>query len=70
MANLLQSYVPTGDVLYAYKMGVDGAGKPLFTLAGKSALTFAGKGVPTVTSFNGKPGTGIVRNFSPVYGRQ
>lgn len=44
-------------------MGVDGTGRPLFTLAGKSAATFAGKGVPTVTSLNGQPGTGIVSDF-------
>ena len=41
--------------MYAYKFG---GGK--FTLAGKSALTFAGKSVPTVTSLNGGVGTGVV----------
>ena len=51
-------------------MGVDGSGKPLFTLAGKSAVTFAGKGVPTVTTYAGQAGTGIVSTFSPVYSRQ
>jgi hypothetical protein len=35
----------------------------MFTLAGKSAATFAGKGVPTITSLNGQAGTGIVSNF-------
>jgi hypothetical protein len=44
-------------------MGTDGSGNPLFTLAGKSASTFAGKSVPTVTTLNGQPGTGIVSNF-------
>jgi hypothetical protein len=58
-----QSYVPTNDVLYAYKMGTDGSGKPTFTLAGKSAAKFAGKGVPTITTLNGQAGTGIVSNF-------
>ena len=64
-SNWPQSYNPTGDFLYAYKMGVDGTGRPLFTLAGKSASTYAGKGAPTVTSFNGQPGTGIVSNSIP-----
>jgi hypothetical protein len=58
-----ESYNPVGDVLYAYQMGTDGSGKPFFTLAGKSASTFAGKSVPTVTSLNGQPGTGILSNF-------
>jgi hypothetical protein len=66
----LKSYVPTGDVLHAYQMGVDGSGKPFFTLAGKSTLSFAGKGVPTITSFNGQPGTGIVSNFFILHVRQ
>ena len=69
-SNPLRSFNPTGDSLYAYKMGVDGSGKPLFTLAGKSAVTFAGKGVPTVTTYAGQAGTGIVSTFSPLYSRQ
>jgi len=48
-------------------MGTDGSGKPFFTLAGKSASTFAGKSVPTVTSLNGQPGTGIVSNIFLIY---
>lgn len=51
---------PSGDALYAYKFGTDASGKPVFKLAGKSALTFAGKSVPTVTSVNGQAGTAIV----------
>lgn len=51
---------PSGDSMYAYSFNRDGSGKPLFTLAGKTALTFAGKSVPTVTTNNGAPGTGIV----------
>lgn len=53
--------------MYAYKMGVDGSGKPLFTLAGKSAVLFAGKGVPTVTTNGGQAGTGIVSTLSPLF---
>ncbi len=41
--------------MYAYKFS---GGK--FTLAGKSALTFAGKSVPTVTSLSGQVGGGVV----------
>ncbi|KAJ9145434.1 WSC domain-containing protein [Pleurostoma richardsiae] len=52
--------VPTSDSLYAYKFGFDANGKPVFTQAGKTALTFAGQCVPTVTSLNGKAGSGIV----------
>lgn len=46
-------------------MGVDGTGRPLFTLAGQTAANYAGHGVPTVTSLNGQPGTGIVSNIIP-----
>ncbi len=55
---------PTGDYLYAYSMGHDGSGLPYFTLAGKSAITYAGQGVPTVTSLNGQPGTAIASIMS------
>lgn len=46
-------------------MGLDGTGKPQFTLVGKSTGTFVGKSVPTVTSLNGKFGTGIVSDLFP-----
>jgi hypothetical protein len=49
--------------LYAYKFGKDSQGNPVFTQAGKSALTFAGKAIPTITTLNGQPGTAIVSNF-------
>ncbi len=58
----------TRDCLYAYAFGRDGNGKPVFTLAGKSALTFDGQSVPTVTSNNGQPGTGIVWIADGTYG--
>jgi iron transport multicopper oxidase len=50
---------PTTGPLYAYKFGIVN-GKPKFTLAGQTQATFAAKGSPTVTSFNGKAGTGVV----------
>jgi hypothetical protein len=48
-------------------MSTNGSGNPLFTLAGKLPSTFAGKSVPTVTTLNGMPGTGIVSSFFPVH---
>lgn len=48
---------------YAYKLGFDGSGRPLFTFAGQSAETSAGRvgvGVPTVTTDQGRPGSGIL----------
>jgi len=58
----------TRDFLYAYAFSRDANGKPVFTLAGKSALTFDGQSVPTVTSNNGQPGTGIVWVADGTYG--
>ncbi|KAK2008051.1 WSC domain-containing protein [Colletotrichum eremochloae] len=52
-----------GNSLVAYKLGFDSKGAPQFSLAGKSAWVSAGRvgvGQITVTSDNGKPGTGIV----------
>lgn len=46
-------------------MGVDNTGRPLFTLAGTSASAYTGNGVPTITTLNGQPGTGIVSNIIP-----
>jgi hypothetical protein len=60
-------YNPTGDLLYCYQFGYDGSGNPLFTLAGKSASTFAGKSVPTITSLNGQASTAIVSNYFLMY---
>jgi hypothetical protein len=65
-SDLHESLQPVRDYLYAYKFGREGAGNPLFTLAGKSAKTFAGQSVPTVTSLNGQIGSGIVGNFFSV----
>jgi len=59
-----------GDSLYAYSFSRDSNGNPSFALAGKSARTFAGLSVPTVTSNNGAPGTGIVWIADTNYGLQ
>lgn len=63
--------VVSGNVV-AYKLGFDSKGAPQFTLAGKTSNFVAagrvGVGQMTVTSDNGKPGTGIVRFLSrPLY---
>lgn len=53
-----------GGSLVAYKLGFDSKGAPQFSLAGKSAWISAGRvgvGQMTVTSDNGKIGSGIVR---------
>lgn len=52
-------FVPTSDSIYAYKFGLKD-GRPWFTYAGKTEMTFAGRGAPRVTSNNGQPGTGVV----------
>ncbi|EFQ31337.1 WSC domain-containing protein [Colletotrichum graminicola] len=52
-----------GGSLVAYKLGFDSKGAPQFSLAGKSAWVSAGRvgvGQITVTSDNGRLGTGIV----------
>ncbi|KAK8250723.1 hypothetical protein HDK77DRAFT_405859, partial [Phyllosticta capitalensis] len=54
---------PVGYPTYAYKLGFDGSGVPVFTQAGVSKEVSAGRvgiGVPTVTTFQGKSGTGIL----------
>ncbi|KUJ06410.1 uncharacterized protein LY89DRAFT_412163 [Mollisia scopiformis] len=52
-------FAPSAGPLYAYSFGMCG-GVPCFTLAGQTAMIFAGRGAPTVTSLNGKAGSGIV----------
>lgn len=44
-------------------MGLDGAGIPVFTLVGQTAVSSAGRvgvGLPTITTYQGQAGTGIV----------
>ncbi|EOO00796.1 putative wsc domain-containing protein [Phaeoacremonium minimum UCRPA7] len=56
-------FTPVGLPTYAYKFGTDSSGAPFFTLAGKTATNSAGRagvGQPTVTSYNGIAGTGIL----------
>ncbi|KAF2842163.1 WSC-domain-containing protein [Patellaria atrata CBS 101060] len=54
---------PVGLPTSAYKLGHDGSGKPQFTLAGVSPERSAGRvgvGVPTITTYKGRAGTGIL----------
>ncbi|KAF3232296.1 hypothetical protein TWF191_000068 [Orbilia oligospora] len=66
------SYPKEGGYIYAsspgyntlvYSFGKDSSGKPVFTQVGMTAETNAGRvgtGIPTVTSMNGRAGTGIL----------
>lgn len=54
---------PVGQRTIAFKFGTNSNGDPVFTLAGKTTETTAGRqgvGHTTVTSMNGEPGTGIL----------
>ena len=60
-ADSSESFNPLGDYLYAFKFTLAANGQPQFVLAGKSNITLNGRSTPTITSYFGKPGTGIVR---------
>ncbi|KAL8934463.1 MAG: hypothetical protein Q9216_005902 [Gyalolechia sp. 2 TL-2023] len=56
-------FTPVGSPTLAYKLGLDQKGSPLFSKVGQSADASAGRvgvGVPTVTTYKGQTGTGIV----------
>ncbi|KAL9597005.1 MAG: hypothetical protein Q9219_005431 [cf. Caloplaca sp. 3 TL-2023] len=56
-------FTPVGEAMVAYKLGLDQNGAPLFSKVGQSADNSAGRvgvGVPTITTYKGQPGTGIV----------
>ncbi|KAL8900665.1 MAG: hypothetical protein Q9207_005582 [Kuettlingeria erythrocarpa] len=56
-------FTPVGYPTLAYKVGLDQRGSPLFSKVGQSLDASAGRvgvGVPTVTTYKGQPGTGIV----------
>jgi iron transport multicopper oxidase len=53
------------------KLGHDPTGKPLFTLVGQTETSGAGRvgtGTPTITSYQGQPGTGILWISDPDQG--
>ncbi|KAL8705372.1 MAG: hypothetical protein Q9201_001491 [Fulgogasparrea decipioides] len=56
-------FTPVGEKTLAYKLGLDQKGSPLFSKVGESPDASAGRvgvGVPTVTTYKGQAGTGIV----------
>ncbi|KAL9609724.1 MAG: hypothetical protein Q9167_005532 [Letrouitia subvulpina] len=56
-------FTPVGLPTLVYKLGHDQNGGPLFSKVGQSADVSAGRvgvGVPTITSYKGQPGTGIL----------
>lgn len=56
-------FAPVGQPLLCYAFSRDANGNPQFTLAGQSAFINTGRAgvsVPTVTSYQGQAGTGIV----------
>ncbi|KAL8748281.1 MAG: hypothetical protein Q9184_007435, partial [Pyrenodesmia sp. 2 TL-2023] len=56
-------FTPVGYPTLAYKFGLDQKGSPLFSKVGQSLDSSAGRvgvGSPTVTTYKGQPGTGIV----------
>ncbi|KAL8887519.1 MAG: hypothetical protein Q9215_004914 [Flavoplaca cf. flavocitrina] len=56
-------FTPVGEPLLVYKLGLDQKGAPLFSKVGQSPENSAGRvgvGVPTVTTYKGQSGTGIV----------
>ena len=56
-------FTPIGAATLVYKLGLDQNGSPLFSKVGQSADVSAGRvgvGVPTITTYKGQAGTGIV----------
>lgn len=56
-------FTPIGAPTLAYKLGLDQNGSPLFSKVGQSSDSSAGRvgvGVPTITTYKGQAGTGIV----------
>ncbi|EKD14546.1 uncharacterized protein L3040_000069 [Drepanopeziza brunnea f. sp. 'multigermtubi'] len=66
-------FTPTGGATVCYKMGLNNNGVPSFTLVGRTTGPAAGRvgvGIPTVTSFKGQVGTGILWISDPSLGLQ
>ncbi|KAI4139521.1 MAG: hypothetical protein L6R39_006249 [Caloplaca ligustica] len=56
-------FTPVGYPTLVYKLGLDQNGSPLFSKVGQSTDSSAGRvgvGVPTITTYKGQQGTGIV----------
>ena len=59
---------PVGFPTYVYKLGFDASGVPVFSQVGQTIEKSAGRvgvGIPTVTSFQNKVGTGILWMCDP-----
>ena len=59
---------PVGYPTFVYKLGFSGSGVPIFTQVAATAETSAGRvgvGIPTITTFKGKPGTAILWMCDP-----
>jgi len=66
-------FTAVGFPTRCYKMGVDAQGKPLFTLVGSTKASGDGRvgiGIPTITTYKGQAGTGILWITGPVTGLQ
>jgi iron transport multicopper oxidase len=66
-------FTPIGYPTVAYKFGLDGSGKPVFTLVGQTKTSGAGRvgiGLPTITTYKGQAGTGILWVTDPNNGLQ
>jgi iron transport multicopper oxidase len=66
-------FTPIGFPTVCYKLGLDGAGKPIFTLVGQTKTNGAGRvgiGLPTITTYKGQAGTGILWVTDPNNGLQ
>ncbi|KAK9366097.1 WSC domain-containing protein [Lipomyces kononenkoae] len=66
-------FTPVGFPTVCYKIGFDANGKPQFTLVGQTLTNSAGRvgtGIPTITTYQGQPGTGILWVADPDQGLQ
>lgn len=61
-------FTPVGYPTYVYKLGFSESGVPVFSKVGQSAQSSAGRvgvGIPTITSYQGRAGTGILWMCDP-----
>jgi iron transport multicopper oxidase len=66
-------FTPVGFPTVCYKFGLDVSGRPFFTLVGQTATNGAGRvgiGIPTITTYKGQAGTGILWVTDPSAGLQ
>ena len=61
-------FTPVGYPTYVYKLGFSESGVPVFSKVGQSGQSSAGRvgvGIPTITSYQGREGTGILWMCDP-----